>query len=226
MGKFLEHTKKSNNTNKKEDEKKNTSSASPQLGSFGKYTMNKAIGLDTLSSDLTSITKTLDSVYNGWQTKETMKNTLSSVQSMYDRIGKYQEYQKQYGGTDLSDLQKTLKSTIDDWDNISRNYGKYKSAKEYNKAVKDAKAYNDSLKSADIGTLGTEITDLEKIYNVAKDYDKKATDFSKQAINMRNPSAVKPFSDTLKKLTDDRDAYLKSMGYSSMDELENLYNLL
>ena len=51
--------------------------------------MQQALGFDTFESDINALNKTINKVNNGWQTQETMKNTLSSVKSMYDRIGKY-----------------------------------------------------------------------------------------------------------------------------------------
>ena len=101
-----------------------------------KFDLQKTINFDTLQSDLTNLSQTIGNVYNGWQTKETMQNTLSSVQSMYDRLGKYQEYQKKYGGTDLSELQGNFKSLIDEWDALSNEYGRYKNADAYNVSKK------------------------------------------------------------------------------------------
>ena len=72
MGKFLEYVNKSN---KKEEEKKSVSKPS-QIGNFGRYALTKSFGLDTLQTDLESSIKTVNNVYNGWQTKETMQNTL------------------------------------------------------------------------------------------------------------------------------------------------------
>ena len=216
--------RKSNSTTKITTETKkqssNSSTADILKNRLGQRKAITEFGFDTLSSDLSSLSTTIDKAYNGWQSQETMKNTLSSVQSMYDRLGKYQEFAKQYGGTDLSELRDAYKGVLDNWDDLSKKYKGYSNAKDYNKAIKSAEALDKKMRTADIGKLETEITDLEKIFNVAKDYDSKATDFSKQSLNMRNPSAIKPFTDTLNKLTADRDNYLKSVGYTSMDELE------
>ena len=211
--------------NKKEEKSSTTSSSSNKdySAEIDRYRSAKVIGFDTLESDLASLSKTIGSVYNGWQTRETMENTLSSVQSMYDRIGKLQEYNKKYGGADLSETHNALKSVLDDWDGISKQYGKYKNADSYNEAVnlakKQAEEY-EGMKVADIGSVQKEVTDLEAILETAKKYNDKAIDYSKQSMNIRNPSAVDGFSKTLKKLTDERDAYLKSVGYESMEALE------
>ena len=216
--------RKSNSTTKITTETKkqssNSSAADILKNRLGQRKAITEFGLDTLSSDISTLSTTIDKAYNGWQSQETMKNTLSSVQSMYDRLGQYQEFAKQYGGTDLSELRDAYKGVLDNWDDLSKKYKGYSNAKEYDKAIKSAEALDKKMRTADIGKLETEITDLEKIFNVAKEYDSKAVDFSKQSMNMRNPSAIKPFSDTLNKLNADRDNYLKSVGYTSMDELE------
>ena len=129
---------------RKIEEEKNSSSSIGKTNSnnesyFSKKKKDKllsTINIDTLQSDLTNLSQTIGNVYNGWQTKETMQNTLSSVQSMYDRLGKYQDYQKKYGGTDLSELQGNFKSLIDEWDALSNEYGRYKNADAYNVAKK------------------------------------------------------------------------------------------
>ena len=219
--------RKSNTTKINTETKKQSLSSSTADILKNRLGQRKAVtefGLDTLSSDLTSITKTLDSVYNGWQTKETMKNTLSSVQSMYDRIGKYQEYQKQYGGTDLSDLQKTLKSTIDDWDNISRNYGKYKSAKEYNKAVKASNDLYKKQSSADIGALQTEITSLEDILKNVEAHESNIRGLENKKNTWEHRSnGLKTdmgYGSKVEEAQKELAKYLKSVGYDNVDALK------
>ncbi len=225
---FKDYSNDIANVRKKKKEEDNKTSVSSQgikdySSDLDRHFLTKSIGFDTLESDVTSLSKTIGNVYNGWQTRETMENTRSSVQSIYDRLSKYQEYQKKYGGTDLSELQSAYKSVLDDWDDLSKNYGKYKNADAYNNAVKVAKKTAEEyegMKVADLGVVQTEVSELEKIFNIAKKYDDKATDYSKQSMNLRNPSAIDGFSKNLKKLTDERDAYLKSVGYESMDALK------
>ena len=114
--------------------------------------MVKSTDFDTLGDDLASLSTKIDSVYNGWQSRETMENTRLSVQNMYNRLGKYQEYQKAYGGTDLSQLHTAYKSVLDSWDDIASHYGQYKDADSYNKALektrKEAEAYEGMTKAA------------------------------------------------------------------------------
>ena len=98
--------------------------------------LKKKIGFSTLNDDLKSMNETVNGIYGGWQTAETMANTRASVQSMYDRLSAYQDYQKTEGGDDLSDLLNAYKSTLDNWDDRTALYGNYANADAFNKAVK------------------------------------------------------------------------------------------
>ena len=89
------------------------------------------VGVDTLASDISTLNKSVESAYSGWQSRETMVNTLTSLQSMYDRLGTYQELQQEYGGEDLTELRNVYKQAIDEWSDISNRYKPYKSANEY-----------------------------------------------------------------------------------------------
>ena len=104
-----------------------------------KFDLAKGINFETLQNDLATLTKTIQSGYSGWQSRETMESALPSIQSMYDRLGKYQEYQKLYGGADLSELHTMYKSVLDDWEGLSREYSKHKDANSYNSAIESAK---------------------------------------------------------------------------------------
>ena len=201
-------------------EKTSSSKAKTSSGVKQRYETKKeksklvtAINFDTLQSDLSSLSKTLGSVYNGWQTRETMQNTLSSVQSMYDRLGKYQEYQKRYGGADLTDLYSGYKSVIDGWEDLSKQYGKYNSGDEYKKAIEVAKskaAEYEGMKTADLGAVKTEISDLEEIMNTAKGYQNKLN-------TLNNNYAI---GTKAKAIEDELSKYLKDNGYGSTKDLE------
>ena len=218
------NNKKSNN--KKKENGKTQASRDYVTETFRAKAMN-SIGLDTLSSDLTSLSKTLNKVYSGWQTKETMQNTLSSVQSLYDRVGKYQEYQKKYGGTDLSDIQNSLKSTIKDWDDLSKQYGLHKDATSYNNAVKTAKEKAKEIegqKTADIDALQTEISDLEGVYKTAIKYQTRIDNIKSQkntaearshGLNLDNE-----YSPKINTAETELNDYLRSVGYSSIDDIQ------
>jgi methionine synthase II (cobalamin-independent) len=181
---------------KREEEDKNLSSSSKTTNSksfdarsfWKKNEAEKTINLNTLQTDLESLGKSVDSVYKGWQTDEIMNNTLSSVQSMYDRLGKYQEYQKSYGGPDLSEIQNAYKGVLDNFGGLSNQYKQYKSADEYKRARSNAMRQAqelEAMKTADLGVVQTEIKDIESKLAVAKEYDKKAKDLGNSLKNIR-----------------------------------------
>lgn len=127
---------------KQNKRKKNSSTSSSNGKDYSrmirKYQLNKTINFDTFESDLKSMNKTLQDISTNWQTKETMNSTRSSVEDMQARINAYQEYQKIYGGADLSELSNSYKSALDNWDNVSTLYSQYKDADSYNVAKKNA----------------------------------------------------------------------------------------
>ena len=88
---------------------------------------NKA-GIDTLENDLKTLGTTVESIYNGWQDQDTMNNTKASVVSMQERLNAYQEYAKLFGGSDVTELASGYQAILDDWDNRSATYSKFKTA--------------------------------------------------------------------------------------------------
>ena len=135
MSKFnaREYVKNKYSNNGKE--KTNTSPKSVKNKGFDarQYIAQKSLGLDTLGTDLKTTAETIKKIYNGWQTPETMKNTLSSIEGIYDRLNKYNEYQKQYGGTDLTEVANAYKQVIDDWGTLAEDYGQYQNADSYSR---------------------------------------------------------------------------------------------
>ena len=123
--------------NRNSEEKKSSVSTQQNSDYIRNLNYQRTINFDTLNTDLTTMGKTLTDIQNGWQTPETMKNTLSSVQSMYNRLGKYQEYQQKYGGADLSELHTAYKSVLDSWDDLSTAYSGFKNAESFDKAKKE-----------------------------------------------------------------------------------------
>ena len=220
MGNFLKYVNKS----KKNEEESKASSTSSQLGNFGKYAFNQEI--KTLQSDLTSLSKTIDNVYKGWQTRETMDNTRSSIQSMYDRLGKYQEYTNKYGGADLSALQTSYKEILDGWRDLSKSYAGYKSADEYNEAVKKAgeKAMEiEGMKTADLGKVQTEITDLDELLKNANKYENNINTLRNSQSMVGNRSYglnTNIYDNKIAEAENEYKEYLKSIGYDSVDALK------
>ena len=220
---------------KKKNLKNNTTSNQTEA-SIGKTTsqgvkeryeakkLRNTINFDTLSSDLDTLSKSIGNAYSGWQSRETMENTLSSMQSMYDRIGKYQEYQKSYGGTDLSELRNTYKAIIDDWDSLSRKYRSYDNAEAYNKAVKDSAELYKRQSSADIGALQTEITSLEDILKNVEAHESNIRGLENKKNTWEHRSnGLKTdmgYGSKVEEAQKELDKYLKSVGYDSVDALK------
>ena len=163
---------------KKEEEEKNSSSnttTKSSTGGLSKFRLERTINLDTLESDLNSLGTTIEGIYDGWQTEETMKNTRSSIESMYDRLTSYQEYRKINGITedeeDVNKLVDSYKTTLDEWDDLSMEYGQHKSADSYNKALKNLEAAKEKKKKQetdDLTAVQKQISDWKSQYDAAK----------------------------------------------------------
>lgn len=121
--------------------------------SLVKSDLEREIGFHNFSSDLESLNKTIYDTYNGWQTSETMKNTKSSLESMYDRLGSYKTYQRLFGdkGNDanIDDLRGSYRKAIEGWDTLASEYSIYKNAEAHSKEkAKLTELY--SMNSSDI----------------------------------------------------------------------------
>jgi hypothetical protein len=127
MGTYSEWLK---NRDKEEDKQ----SSSYTNNNYARYRAEKSFGLDTFESDLQNMSVTINDIYSGWQTQETMNNTRSSVEEMQNRINAYQSYQSKYGGTDLSDIASGYQSVLDNWDTLTSTYGYYQNADAFNTA--------------------------------------------------------------------------------------------
>ena len=153
MGKFLDSVK-----NKKVENNKNTSTSTKTVGKFGKSVMESKIGFDTIDSDLKVLGTTVESIYKGWQSQETITNTKSTIASMQERLNAYQEYAKLFGGEDVTELAKGYQTALADLDNLAATYGKFKTAEDYTKAEDRRK----SLPTADLNSVQAEVADLDK----------------------------------------------------------------
>ena len=125
--------------------------------------LKSTIGFDTFESDLKTIGTTVDGIYKGWQSQETMANVRSSVEAMQGRISAFQEYQKMFGGEDaidLSDLAKGYSSVLNDWDTLSEAYGKHKDADSYNAYQKNVQKSIEEHES-EIKTFDEQIANLK-----------------------------------------------------------------
>ena len=135
-----------------------------------KSELEKNIRFDTLSNDLMSVGKTIGDTYGGWQTQETMLNTLSSVESMKSRLNALEEYQRLFGdkkstkNDGISEIKKYVNSAIDNWDGLSKEYARYKNADAFSKAKK-----NEQLSEKFKGFTYDKVQEEKKKYKVGSD---------------------------------------------------------
>ena len=186
---------------------------------YKRKTALASIGVDTLGTDITSLNDRIRTVYNGWQTSETMDNTRSSLQSMYDRVKAYEDYRKSYGGTDISDLselQTAYKTILDEWDNISNVYGQFKNAEAY-------KRY-EGMKAADLGAVQKEITALEGNLKTAKEHQSNIKGLQNRGNTWGHRGrglSDGGYADKLKSAQTEYEKFLSGTGFKSFEELEN-----
>ena len=180
-------------------------------------TLSAPVRFDTLESDMKVSSAILTGVYGGWTDADTMASQKSTVSSVYDRLLAYQE---QYGtnGADVTESIGAYKSALDNWDALAEQYGNYKNADEYNKAIADYEGkVNLNQKEAQ-----TEISELEAILSKANQYYAKIKS-AKNKNNVWNGRAgmnAPGGSGNTAKYEKQLNEYLKENGYSSINELE------
>lgn len=246
---------------KKEEEEK-TSSSKTTSGGLAKYREKQSIGLDTLFTDLSALGTTLQGVYSSWQTPETMANTKTAVENMYNRLTAYQEYENKYvpvTGVDFNttfddlgvpfsqralytspvdyakktrDLQtaslvNTYKGILDNWDTKAEYYGQYENADAYTKE-RDALTNLGGMTSSDVEVEMKGITDLEGILKKAKEYESEIQGYeNKKNAWEKRSNGLKTdngYGDKIKQTQAEYDEYLSSVGYGSIEDIENALN--
>lgn len=201
--------------------------------SFGlvKSDLEKTIRFDTFESDLSSMGKALGDTLGGWQSPEALQTNRSSIESMQSRLSAYKEYQRLFGKDaesikNVESMQNDIRNTLDGWDALSEKYGQYKDADAYTKETTKLGELG-KMTSSDVEKARNEATSeiarlgLDEKLKTAKGYEDNLKKLSNSAMNIKNPSAVKPFQEALKKATEERDNYLKSIGYDSVEAIEN-----
>ena len=214
------------NTNQNTEKKEKTYEEIKRDVLGGKYDFSKKkselesiIGFNTFSSDLSSINDTVNSAYNTWQTQDDLVRTRNQMERMQERILAYKKYQKLFGKDKLPELDISYHSALEGWDALSNEYAKYDNAETYSKETTRLKELG-GMTSADVQAVLDELPDLEEKAKNATQYEQKIKELTRNAINIRNPSAIKSFETALNKATEERDNYLKSIGYESTEALE------
>ena len=218
-----------NKRKEKEEEDKNNKSETTNVRSqsyidkaIDTSFAKKSINFDTLGTDLTSVGTSIHNAYTGWQSPETLKNTRASAENVYNRLLGYQDYQKKYGdgSVDLGDLIGTYKYALDNWDDLAFTYSGYKDADAWKSAV----ATSEGMKTADLGVIQKEISELEGILSSAKEYSGKAKSVTQRASNFQNRSggakSAGGYADEIRGAEKEYNDYLASVGYGSVEEIE------
>lgn len=216
---------------RKEEEKKSSSTSTSENKTYKnsdrlkKLRLERSIGLDTFEADLNSMGTTIQGIYDGWQTQDTMSKTKTTVEAMQARINAYQDYQKMFGGADLSELANSYKSVLDNWDNVSTMYSQYKDADSFNVAKKNA-MFDEQFKGLSYKDVQSKLkeyaTDSDEYkylsgytnYSDLNDYDealKNATgDYKSKLQKIRNQYALDNKFDLYKGYTEAEDFGEKS----------------
>ena len=138
----------------------------------------KELGFDTLQSDLESTGKIIKSTFDGWHDRDAMKKNKSSIQSTYDKLLSFQNYRKKYGITngdkEIGEIVDAYKETLDGWDKLSEDYGQYKDADAYNRALEKYKLYLEEEKKAETDDLNAVAEEIEKMKSQYKTIDIQA----------------------------------------------------
>ena len=198
--------------------------------SYVKKDLEKQIRFETFASDLSSMGKTIGDIHTNWQTQETMQNTRNSVESMKNRLKAYKEYNQLFGGgassKDISQAISEYSSVLDNWDSLSKVYGNYKNADAYKKETETLKTLY-GMSSSDIKNKMDEgkkqASDIENKLKIAKEYDGKIQKLQNEQSYVASRSyglSSGIYKDQISSLEKEKEDYLKSIGYSSVDEIE------
>lgn len=197
------------------------------------------IKFDTLQTDSEYLGTVIKDVYSGWQKDGTMKTIKPAIQSMYNRLTTLQEYRKEFGITndeddekEFKDLIEGYKQTLDGWDELTTDYGQYKSSKEYYDAVEEGKKEEreeKAMATADLSKVRIQIDKLKSDLDTAKKmhkeweipvvgmFDEATTKKTGRITYYNNPQAQKLAEQA-------RDNTIKQEFGYSIEELEEKYS--
>lgn len=188
-------------------------------------------GLDTLEKDLSDLGAKVESIYGGWQTQETMANTKAAVEDMHGRLEQYSGFQKRFGGSDLTEVQSAYKAVLDEWEDLSKSYGKYDSTEEYQKALDEAKLAKEQyekMRTSDLDEVKRQLDELQTYSDSIENYETEVQSLKNQ---MRTfDSRTRGYLETrnldykLKAKETEYSEFLKTTGYASTEELKKALN--
>ena len=150
-----------------------------------------SIGVDTLGDDLANVGSTLETIYGGWQSPETLKSARASFDDVFGRLGKAKEHGVELP-FDVDSVLGAYDTVLSDWDKLESQYGYYKDADSYNKALKQselAKKFKagmtydqvqEELKKYEQGTDEYEYLSNYTGYSSLDDFDKALSSLPKE----------------------------------------------
>lgn len=194
------------------------------------YAGNK-FGIDTLEEDLINLGTTISNVYNGWQTQEAMANTRASVEAMRGRLEQYSGYQKRFGGTDLTETYNAYQTVLDGWDDLTKEYNKYDSTEEFNKALEDAKIAQEQyeeMRKSDLGEVKRQLDSLQSYSDSVDEYEASIRSLNNRKSTFdyrtRGYAEASTVVNDLKEKEIEYREFLKSIGYTDTEELRKDLN--
>ena len=129
-----------------------------------KMKLEKSIGMDTFSNEFTKINQTIQTVYGGWQTQETMQNTLATVDEMRNRLALVRKYKNKYAQDwdfDVDGAIDYYEKAIEGWGNQTELYKGYQNADAFGKAKTKAQ-FDEKYKGKTFDDIQTALSQLEE----------------------------------------------------------------
>ena len=196
--------------------------------SLVKSNLENTIRFNTFDSDLSSMGKTIEDAYTGWQTPETMDNTISSVNSMKERVDAYEEYRSLFGKgkdmPDLGELRSAFGSASADIGKLTEHYAGYANADEYKK-LKELGGMTSSDIEQKMNDVNSDIKSLEENLKIAKEHESKIKVLkTKQNTWAYRSGSLKSdggYGSKIKEAEKEYDDFLKSIGYKNTDEIKD-----
>lgn len=112
---------------------------------YEKIKMERAIGFDTLQSDLNKMNTTYRDATTSWHDADYMGNVRNDMVSMQDRLQTLQQYSSKYGvdtGYTPTRLAREARNAVRALDDYTKNYGYYKNEDAFNVALQQAQLKN------------------------------------------------------------------------------------
>ncbi|MBQ7863793.1 MAG: hypothetical protein IJ353_04910 [Lachnospiraceae bacterium] len=170
--------------------------------------LERTLNLESLDSDLKTLSETVNRAYGGWQDADTMKNTKDAITAMQSRLSGYKQYVNSTGTGDLTKFNQDMdelisgyQSALDNWDGLSGAYSQFVTADAYN-AAKRNHELSEKYKGLDYegvraASLNSEDADWLSEYGVnvgyssLKDYNTELRDVSNKLASLHGEEKEK-----------------------------------